>query len=414
MKVLAFDFGSARTGVAVSDPTGTVARPVGIVDDAASERGIARVVELAQQEGVELIVVGLPITLRAEQARRRKRPNASSSRFAPPRTCPCRASTSASRPSWRAPLPDQGARGRSGRRAPVDDLPVVEEQPRYVRHRAGGGTGTRLPRGRRRARPGLRRPRRDCLALVGTGGGDGGEAAPKLRRRRRARRRSRSSRSSSRGLHARGDGVRPRRRADPEDKRNIKTSLSPAEYVRLTGKSTVPEGFPEDEGASPEAFSATVRVHGGHHHAQPARPAARGVCGEWAKIDMEYAESKNLTAYEVSIIASMIEEVLVLKERPPRRGGHLQPPARRAPARDRRHDSLRPRYRADGADSPERARVGLAVQHAEVRRSHSHADLEPDSRRCKQPRTPRTWITSTSSGRPTVRATSSPRARASF
>jgi putative holliday junction resolvase len=66
VKVLALDFGSARTGVAVSDPTGTVARPVGIVDDAASERGVARVVELAQQEGVELIVVGLPITLRGE------------------------------------------------------------------------------------------------------------------------------------------------------------------------------------------------------------------------------------------------------------------------------------------------------------------------------------------------------------
>ena len=66
MKVLALDFGSARTGVAVSDPTGTVARPVGIVDDAASERGIARVIELARQEGVELIVVGLPITLRGE------------------------------------------------------------------------------------------------------------------------------------------------------------------------------------------------------------------------------------------------------------------------------------------------------------------------------------------------------------
>jgi putative holliday junction resolvase len=67
VKVLALDFGSARTGVAVSDPTGTVARPVGIVDDAASDRGLARVVELAQQEDVELIVVGLPITLRGEQ-----------------------------------------------------------------------------------------------------------------------------------------------------------------------------------------------------------------------------------------------------------------------------------------------------------------------------------------------------------
>lgn len=67
MKVLALDFGSARTGVAVSDPTGSVARPVGVVEDAASEKGIARVLELARDEDAELIVVGLPITLRGER-----------------------------------------------------------------------------------------------------------------------------------------------------------------------------------------------------------------------------------------------------------------------------------------------------------------------------------------------------------
>ena len=32
MKVLALDYGSARTGIAVSDPTGTVARPVGVAE----------------------------------------------------------------------------------------------------------------------------------------------------------------------------------------------------------------------------------------------------------------------------------------------------------------------------------------------------------------------------------------------
>jgi putative Holliday junction resolvase len=66
VKVLALDYGSARTGVAVSDPTGTVARPLGVVERAASEDGIARVVELAREEDVERIVVGLPITLRGE------------------------------------------------------------------------------------------------------------------------------------------------------------------------------------------------------------------------------------------------------------------------------------------------------------------------------------------------------------
>ena len=67
MKVLALDYGSARTGVAVSDPTGTVARPLEVIRRAASDAGLARVVELAASEGVELIVVGLPFTLRGER-----------------------------------------------------------------------------------------------------------------------------------------------------------------------------------------------------------------------------------------------------------------------------------------------------------------------------------------------------------
>jgi putative Holliday junction resolvase len=66
VKVLALDYGSARTGVAVSDPTGTVARPLEIVEGAATDAGIARIVELARAESAERIVVGLPITLRGE------------------------------------------------------------------------------------------------------------------------------------------------------------------------------------------------------------------------------------------------------------------------------------------------------------------------------------------------------------
>ena len=65
--MLALDYGSARTGVAVSDPTGTVARPLEVVEGAGTETGIARVVELARREDVERIVVGLPVTLRGER-----------------------------------------------------------------------------------------------------------------------------------------------------------------------------------------------------------------------------------------------------------------------------------------------------------------------------------------------------------
>jgi putative Holliday junction resolvase len=66
VKVLALDYGSARTGVAVSDPTGTIARPLGVVERAGSDAGLARLRELIVEEAPERIVVGLPLTLRGE------------------------------------------------------------------------------------------------------------------------------------------------------------------------------------------------------------------------------------------------------------------------------------------------------------------------------------------------------------
>lgn len=67
MKVLALDYGGARTGVAVSDPTGTIARPLCIVERAASDAGLERLAELIGREGAALVVVGLPLTLRGDR-----------------------------------------------------------------------------------------------------------------------------------------------------------------------------------------------------------------------------------------------------------------------------------------------------------------------------------------------------------
>ena len=67
MKVLALDYGSARTGVAISDPTGTLARPLGVVEKAATDAGLQRVVELIREEEAERVVVGLPLTLRGSR-----------------------------------------------------------------------------------------------------------------------------------------------------------------------------------------------------------------------------------------------------------------------------------------------------------------------------------------------------------
>jgi putative Holliday junction resolvase len=66
MRVLALDFGSERTGVAVSDATGTLARPVIVVDGAATGPGLDRLAALVAEHEAELVVVGLPLTLRGE------------------------------------------------------------------------------------------------------------------------------------------------------------------------------------------------------------------------------------------------------------------------------------------------------------------------------------------------------------
>jgi putative Holliday junction resolvase len=66
VKIVAIDYGSTRTGIAVSDPTGTLARPIGVIERAGTEAGLERLVELIASEGAERIVVGMPLTLCGE------------------------------------------------------------------------------------------------------------------------------------------------------------------------------------------------------------------------------------------------------------------------------------------------------------------------------------------------------------
>jgi putative Holliday junction resolvase len=58
MKILAVDPGEKRLGLAVSDPTGTLARPLGVLKHISRLADAARVAEVARENDVELIVVG--------------------------------------------------------------------------------------------------------------------------------------------------------------------------------------------------------------------------------------------------------------------------------------------------------------------------------------------------------------------
>jgi putative Holliday junction resolvase len=63
VRVLALDYGSARCGAAVSDPSGTLATPLEPVLRPATRRGVQRIVALVDELGAERVVVGLPLSL---------------------------------------------------------------------------------------------------------------------------------------------------------------------------------------------------------------------------------------------------------------------------------------------------------------------------------------------------------------
>ena len=65
-RVLALDYGSARCGVALSDPTGTLATPLPAVERPGTRKGMARVVGLVRELGAKRVVVGLPLSLSGE------------------------------------------------------------------------------------------------------------------------------------------------------------------------------------------------------------------------------------------------------------------------------------------------------------------------------------------------------------
>lgn len=62
-RVMALDLGEKRVGVAISDPTGTIARPLAILPRTPRRALIKALRRLIAEHGVERVVVGLPRSL---------------------------------------------------------------------------------------------------------------------------------------------------------------------------------------------------------------------------------------------------------------------------------------------------------------------------------------------------------------
>ena len=64
MRVLALDYGQARCGCALSDPTGTLVTPIAVIPRAGTRRGLAALESLVREREVDHVIVGLPLSLR--------------------------------------------------------------------------------------------------------------------------------------------------------------------------------------------------------------------------------------------------------------------------------------------------------------------------------------------------------------
>lgn len=75
-RLLGVDLGERRIGLAVGDPTGTIASALRVLPSLSRARDVAAVSQIAREEGARTVVVGMPVSMngtygpQAEKARR--------------------------------------------------------------------------------------------------------------------------------------------------------------------------------------------------------------------------------------------------------------------------------------------------------------------------------------------------------
>jgi putative holliday junction resolvase len=129
MRILALDHGAARMGVAICDPTETLASPVGVIEPPDTNA----VAAMVSEHHAELVVVGLPVSLSGEEGEQAEVARAFAGELAEALSIPVE--TYDERLTTR--LADSSA--RAGAEAPPDALAAAHLLESYLQHRAGRG-----------------------------------------------------------------------------------------------------------------------------------------------------------------------------------------------------------------------------------------------------------------------------------
>ena len=63
MRIMAIDYGDAHTGIAISDPTGLLAGYTTVINSRRAETVVQQIAALAEEHGVEELVLGHPVNM---------------------------------------------------------------------------------------------------------------------------------------------------------------------------------------------------------------------------------------------------------------------------------------------------------------------------------------------------------------
>ncbi len=168
------------------------------------------------------------------------------------------------------------------------------------------------------------------------------------------------------------------------EERDLDTSLVPKEYLVETSRSPIPAEFGATKKRLPLEgflFPATYEFTPRTTSKQLVDLQLAAFRRAWEQIDLTYAEERNLTPYDVLIIASMIEaEVRVPKERALVAAVIYNRLRAGMTTRDRRGDPLRARHPPGRAHHAEPARHAEPLQHAPEPRPAADSDRQPGAR----------------------------------
>jgi putative Holliday junction resolvase len=132
MRILAIDHGAARAGYAISDPTGTIARPLGVIEPPEPQT----FAQLVAEHDADLVVVGLPVSLGGAEGTQAAEARAFRDELAAIVDVPV--------DTYDERLTTRLAEGsaRAGAAAPADALAAAYLLESYLRHRERATQGT--------------------------------------------------------------------------------------------------------------------------------------------------------------------------------------------------------------------------------------------------------------------------------